>query len=212
MNARISDKQQRMLDFIRQFSDSHSYPPSIRDIGRACGISSTSVVDYNLKGLEQKGLIRRDPEISRGIELVEPRRHQSRIVRVPLIGAIAAGLPIPVPTEDTFASVADDVLEVTPEMTRGKENVYALKVKGTSMIDALINDGDVVIMEYTETAENGEMVAAWLEDEKEATLKRFYREGARVRLQPANASMAPIYVDASNVHIQGRVVGVLRQI
>jgi repressor LexA len=201
-----------MIQYIREFTETHSYPPSIRDIGRACGISSTSVVDYNLKGLEHKGLIRRDPEISRGIELVETRRGQGRLLRVPLIGTIAAGQPIPVPTADTFTTTAEETLELTPELTKGRDNVYALKVKGTSMIDALINDGDIVIMEYTETAENGEMVAAWLEEEREATLKRFYQEGPRVRLQPANATMAPIYADAANVRVQGRVVGVLRQI
>src|SRR5262245_48768141 len=136
-----------MIQYIREFTETHSYPPSIRDIGRACGISSTSVVDYNLKGLEQKGLIRRDPEISRGIELVETRRGQGRLLRVPLIGTIAAGQPIPVPTADTFTTTAEETLELTPELTKGRDNVYALKVKGTSMIDALINDGDIVIME-----------------------------------------------------------------
>ena len=134
------------------------------------------------------------------------------MLRVPLIGTIAAGQPIPVPTADTFTTTAEETLDLTPELTKGRDNVYALKVKGTSMIDALINDGDIVIMEYTETAENGEMVAAWLEEEREATLKRFYQEGPRVRLQPANATMAPIYADAANVRVQGRVVGVLRQI
>jgi repressor LexA len=209
----LTEKQKRMLEFIVEFMETHSYPPSIRDIGRACGISSTSVVDYNLKVLEQKGWIRRDPEISRGIEVVGQRRFvRPRTVSVPLIGTIAAGQPIPVPGSESFSSAPEDLLELPTELTRGKENIFALRVKGTSMIDALINDGDIVLLEQTETAENGEMVAAWLKDEKETTLKRFYREGARVRLQPMNSTMKPIYVDADNVAIQGRVVGVIRQL
>lgn len=203
----LSGKQSHMLKFLRQFLDDKGYPPTIRDIQKGCRISSTSVVEYNLRILEREGYIRRDREVSRGIEL-----GARRIVRVPVIGAIAAGEPIPVPTSDTWGMEEAESLELTEELTRGKEGVYALKVKGTSMIDSLIGDGDLVLMQQAATAENGEMVAVWLKREKEATLKRFYLEPERVRLQPANEEMAPIYADPKNVEIQGRVIGVIRKL
>jgi len=203
----LSDKQSRIINFLHEFIDEKGYPPTIRDIQRGCNISSTSVVEYNLRILEREGYIRRDREVSRGIEL-----GARRIVRVPVLGTIAAGEPIPVPTSDTWSIEDVEPLELTEELTRGKEGVYALKVKGTSMIDALIADGDLVLMQQATTAENGEMVAVWLKREKEATLKRFYLEPGRVRLQPANEEMAPIYTDPENVEIQGRVIGVIRKL
>jgi len=206
-----STKQRRILDFLREFIVEHDYPPSIRQIQDACGISSTSVVDYNLRILEREGYIRRDREVSRAIELLDAGGRRPRVVAVPIIGTIAAGQPIPVPSADTWQSFDwGDSVEVAPEMLGGREKVYALKVKGNSMIDALVNDGDVVLMEAASTAGDGEMVAAWLKQEQEATLKRFYREGARVRLQPANEAMQPIYTDAANVEVQGRVIGAIR--
>ena len=204
----LSAKQSRILSFLHQFVDDRGYPPTIRDIVKGCKISSTSVVEYNLRALEREGHIRRDREVSRGIELSGGRR----IVRVPVIGSIAAGEPIPVPTSDTWGLEAMESLELTEELTRGKKEVYALKVKGTSMVDALINDGDLVLMQQAATAENGEMVAVWLKREKEATLKRFYLEPGRIRLQPANEEMEPLYVDPKNVEIQGKVIGVIRKL
>ncbi|MFQ5924746.1 MAG: transcriptional repressor LexA [Dehalococcoidia bacterium] len=204
----LSDKQSRILSFLHQFLNDRGYPPTIRDIVNGCKISSTSVVEYNLRALEREGHIRRDREVSRGIELSGGRR----VVRVPVIGSIAAGEPIPVPTSDTWGSEAMESLELTEELTRGKKEVYALKVKGTSMVDALINDGDLVLMQQAATAENGEMVAVWLTREKEATLKRFYLERGRVRLQPANEEMEPLYVDPQDVEIQGKVIGVIRKL
>ncbi len=207
----LSEKQQRILEFIQEFISDHDYPPSIRQIQEACKISSTSVVDYNLRILEKEGYIRRDREVSRAIELLEPGGHRRRVTNVPIIGTIAAGQPIPVPTDDTWRSYdPDDTQEVPPDMVGGRENVYALRVKGNSMIDALVNDGDIVIMESTATAQDGDLVAAWLKKEQEATLKRFYREGSRVRLQPANETMEPIHTDADNVEVQGRVIGAIR--
>jgi repressor LexA len=210
----LSPKQQKIYAFIRQFVEERDYPPSIRDIQTACGISSTSVVDYNLKALERQGLIRRDREISRAIELLDNgRRRRPRTLAVPVLGAIAAGSPIPVPSADTFAEVATaDTIDVTEEMTSGYDDIFALRVKGTSMIDALINDGDLVILEAQETAENGQTVAAWLKAEQEATLKRFYLEDGRVRLQPANSTMSPIYTQPDNLEIKGRVIGVIRRL
>ena len=206
----LSGKQKRIFEYIRDFIDEHDYPPSIRQIQEACGISSTSVVDYNLRILEKTGHIRRDREVSRAIEVTHGAARRARMMPVRIIGAIAAGLPIPVPSADTWQSDATDSIDVSPDMIGNRENVYGLRVKGTSMIDALINDGDVVIMEAANDAKQGEMVAVWLEKEQEATLKKFYREGDRVRLQPANETMQPIYTDASNVVVQGRVIAAFR--
>jgi repressor LexA len=205
----LSPRQQKILTFIRRFNDDKEYPPSIRDIQLGCGISSTSVVDYNLKALERMGHIRRDREVSRAIQLLDGSGRRARSVAVPLVGRIAAGQPIPVPE----GSVAyDEMVSVTPDMTGGREDIFALRVKGTSMIDALINDGDVVVMEKANTAQDGDMVAVWLKKEEEVTLKKFYREGDRVRLQPANETLPPIYTEASNVEVQGRVLSVFRPV
>lgn len=206
----LSSKQKRILAFLRRFREEKDYPPTVRDILKGCGISSTSVVDYNLKILEREGYIHRDREVSRGIELLGKERR--RMALVPVIGYIAAGEPIPVPTSDTWEMEPLDTVEVSSELTQGKEGVYALRVKGTSMIDALINDGDIVLMQQAATAEDGEMVAAWLKAEGETTLKKLYRERNRIRLQPANSTMEPIYAVPANVEVQGKVVGVIRQI
>ena len=207
----LSAKQRRILAFIQGFIDEHDYPPSIRQIQEACDISSTSVVDYNLRILEKQGYIRRDRDVSRAIELLEPGGRRPRVVPVPIIGTIAAGQPIPVPSADTWRSFdTEETLEVSPDMVGGRENIYALRVKGNSMIDALVNDGDIVIMEAASAARDGDMVAAWLKREQEATLKRFYREGSQVRLHPANETMQPIRTDADNVEVQGRVIGAVR--
>ena len=209
----LSSKQNKILDFIRTFIDRHDYPPSIRQIQEACGISSTSVVDYNLRALEKSGHIRRDREVSRAIEVLDAGSKRSRVIPVPIIGTIAAGQPIPVPSADTWAEHDySDTIEVTPDMLGNRENVYALRVKGNSMIDALVNDGDIVLMQSTANAQNGEMVAAWLRNEQEVTLKKFYREGDRVRLQPANETMAPIVTEAGNVEVQGKVIMTFRNL
>ncbi len=157
-----------------------------------------------------RGYIRRQREVSRGIQL--PDRAPDA-VPVPLAGQIAAGQPIPVPDAGTWNdAAAADTIGVNRELVRGKEGVYALRVKGTSMIDALINDGDFVLMQYTNVVENGEMAAVWLKEEKEATLKKVYREPGRIRLQPANSQMKPIYTGPDNVEVQGRVIAVIRQL
>ena len=205
----LSTRQQRILEFIQSFYEEHSYPPTIRDIQQACSISSTSVVDYNLRILERLGHIRRDREVSRGIEVLVGGRRRGR---VPVLGYIAAGEPTPVPTQESWGDFeAIDELEV-PQGLLGEvpADAYALRVKGTSMIDALVDDGDVVIVRPVDTVRNGDMVVAWLQTEKEVTLKRLYNEGDRVRLQPANSTMSPIYVDPENLEVQGKVVAVLR--
>jgi repressor LexA len=206
----LSAKQQGILQFMREFINEHDYPPSIRDIQIGCEISSTSVVDYNLKALERLGYIRRDREVSRAIELLDRGSRRPRTVPVPIIGTIAAGQPIPVPTPDTWESIDyDNVFDASEELTKGKANVFALRVRGTSMIDALVNDGDLVILEKTSTCDDGDMVAAWLRRENEATLKKFYREGDRVRLQPANSTMKPIFTETENVEVQGKVLATI---
>jgi repressor LexA len=206
----LSTKQKEILAFLRKFREEKDYPPSIRDIVKACRISSTSVVDYNLKILEKEGYIRRDREVSRGIELLGGARN--RLVRVPVLGYIAAGEPIPVPSSDTWEMEPMDTVEISSELVKGKSDVYALRVKGNSMVDALISDGDIVLMQQAETADNGDMVAAWLKSDGETTLKKLYREPNRIRLQPANSRMKPIYAKPKNVEVQGKVIGVIRQL
>ena len=209
----LSAKQQHIIDFIHTFLVDRGYPPTIRDIVSGCGVSSTSVVDYNLKILEKEGYIRRHREVSRGIELLARSLALRYRVQVAIIGQIAAGEPIPVPTPDTWdITAASETLEVTEDLIRGKEGVYALMVKGSSMVDALINDGDIILMQYVNVVDNGEMAAIWLKAEKEATLKKIYAEPGRIRLQPANSQMQPIYAEPDNVEIQGRVIAVIRQL
>ncbi len=206
----LSARQRQILDFIRRFQRKSGFPPTIRDIVSGCNVSSTSVVDYNLDILEKLGYIRRHRELSRGIELTNVSRVQKHFI--PLLGQIAAGEPIPVPSSDSFTTVPSDTLEVTEDLIRGREGIYALKVKGTSMIDALINDGDFILLEYTNSVDNGETAAVWLKKEKEITLKKVFNEGSRVRLQPANSQMSPIFTSPDNVEIQGRLVAVIRQL
>jgi len=210
---KLSARQQAILDYIGAFLDENDYPPTIRDIQHELGISSTSVVDYNLKVLEEHDLIRRNRNISRGIELVGRTPARAGTVSVPLIGQIAAGSPIPVPESFTGQDVSG-MIELSRDLApQSGQGLFALKVKGHSMIDALIGDGDIVILKSQQTCENGDTVAVWLEEERETTLKKFYLEdGNRVRLQPQNVTMEPIYTSADNVQIQGRLVTVLRQV
>ena len=209
----LSERQEKILDFVKNFTLDNGYPPTIREIGKAVNISSTSVVNYNLDALQRAGFIYRDRTVSRGIRLVDGLGELTgaiHLVRVPLLGRIAAGSPIQVP-EGAYDSDIDTI-ELPRDLVPDDEQIYALKVQGTSMIDALINDGDIVIMRHTSTANNGDMVAAWLTDQEETTLKRFYHEGNRVRLQPENQTMDPIYVAPDKVEVQGRVVTVIRQL
>lgn len=227
---KLSERQRFILEYIREFVGDHGYAPSIREIKSAVeaeglvraesGNTSTSVVDYNLKALEEAGYIRRDRNKSRAIEMVDSigrNRNRQPVYMIPIAPTpIAAGSPIPVLDDISIGAVATaDQVEVTGDFLGRHashiDSLYALRVKGTSMIDALINDGDLVIMEPRETAENGQTVAVWLKAEQEATLKRFYLEEGRVRLQPANTTMQPIFTEPDNVEIKGRVVGVIRR-
>jgi repressor LexA len=206
--------QGRILDFVRRFLEENGLPPTVRDIQRACGISSTSVVDYNLRRLQRDGYLRRRPDMARGLELLEGGKVAVRrpaAQRVPLMGYIAAGEPLPLVGSEGWAPEEPlESVDVPPELCQGRQDLYALKVKGSSMIDALVDDGDVVLVEPLRDAPDGAMVVARLKLQNETTLKRLYREGDTVRLQPANRQMEPIYCPAENVEVQGRVVGVIR--
>jgi repressor LexA len=207
----LSERQRKILEFIKSFTLNSGYPPTIREIGKAVDISSTSVVNYNLNALQKEGCIVRDRTVSRGIKLtegLEGLRAVADVIQVPLLGRIAAGTPVPVP-EDGFVG---ETIELTRDIVSTNDHTYALQVRGDSMIDAFINDGDVVVMRYQETANNGDMVAAWLKNEEETTLKRYYHEGKRIRLQPENSQMEPIYVAPDDLQIQGKVLAVVRQL
>jgi repressor LexA len=215
----LSDRQKHILEFFVEFQQDNSYPPTIREIGNAVDISSTSVVNYNLNKLEEMGYIERERTVSRGIRLLEPAQLLFQdvaeplkgFVQVPLVGRIVASAPAPVPGSD-FDYMPDEFVPLARDLVSDEADLYALEVQGDSMIDALINDGDIVIMHRQAHAEPGEMVAVWLHDREETTLKKFYKENGQVRLQPANPYMDPIYVDAQNVEIQGKVVLVIRQL
>ena len=206
---RKSYDRTKILEFVRRFVEKSGYAPTIGEIQRGLGISSKSVVDRHLNALEKEGHIKRNSQVARGIDVSGIGK---RTRSVPLFGTIAAGQPIPVPTEDTWHTVALDTVDVPADFLPSGSRAYALQVKGTSMIDALVDDGDIVVLDAVSSADDGEMVAAWLPDQEEATLKKLYREKGRVRLQPANRTMKPIYVAPHNIQIQGKVVAVLRKI
>jgi len=204
-----------MLEFIGEFLDENGLPPTVRDIQHACGISSTSVVDYNLRLLQRDGFLRRRPDVARGIELLDetasPRRGATALRRIPVIAYIAAGEPLPLVDDEGWTSgEAMESIDIASDMLSSHQNLYALRVKGKSMIDALVDDGDIVLVDPIRQAPNGVMVVARLKLENETTLKHLYHEGDTVRLQPANSQMEPIYSPADNVEVQGRVVGVIR--
>ncbi|MGC8787178.1 MAG: transcriptional repressor LexA, partial [Anaerolineae bacterium] len=202
-----------------KFVQENGYPPTIREIGRAANISSTSVVNYNLNILQAKGYIQRDREVSRGVKLLDKSVleqalvYDPGIVQVPVLGRIVASEPVPIPDEPFSPLDVDESIALTRDIVQEQGPIYALQVKGDSMIDALVYDGDIVIMKAQKEARNGDLIAAWLKAEKETTLKRFYWEGTnRVRLQPANPNVKPIYVHPSNLEIQGKVIAVIRQL
>jgi repressor LexA len=216
MGKRISEKQRKIMKFIAEHIEENGYPPSMREICAATGISSTSVVSYNLDRLEEAGYISRDREVSRGMRVAHAGPSGGplhALVRLPLLGRIVAGEPVPVPSSD-FALMGDETIEVSRDILGDLEGLYALEVEGDSMMDALVNDGDIVIMHHQKRVENGEMAAVWLRGEGEVTLKHFYQEeDGRVRLQPANPTMGPIYVDdPGQVEVQGKVVMVIRKL
>jgi repressor LexA len=222
----LSDRQKNILDYMESYMAAHNRPPTIREIGAATGITSTSVVNYNLTKLTEKGFIHREAEVSRGLTLTEKaleylgktvgaiRERWDNLLQIPLVGDIVASEPVET-GHDSFASYdLEDALQISstmlPEAVR-HDQLFALRVNGDSMIDAMVNDGDYVIMRQQTEAKNGDMVAVWLKNDGTTTLKHFYNEGDRIRLQPANPTMGPIYAEPANVQVQGRVVMVVRQ-
>lgn len=216
MSEQLPERQQKVLDCIAQYVEDHGFPPTVREIGESIGVNSTSLVSYYLKRLEERGLIVREPSMSRAIQLTEPATSEitvdisdDNLLPIPFLGYIAAGTPL------NFESLegTDETIEINRALFgRDISELYALKVQGNSMIDALINDGDIVVLKHQSRVEQGQMAAVRIKDEGETTLKKFYDEGKRIRLQPANPTMDPIYVPASNVEVQGKVVLVIRQL
>jgi repressor LexA len=212
----LGERHQKILDFIALYQREHKHPPSIREIGEHCDISSTSVVNYYLDQLEKSGHIERDRKISRGMRLTG-NTPLGDMLRVPLLGRIVAGEPIPVPSGADFTTFTpEDSVEIAtslmPAKEKGKE-LFALEVQGDSMIDAMINDGDIVILKPAQDARNGDMVAIWLSDKNETTLKYFYKEKDGYRLQPANPTMKPIMIKKTeSLEIKGKVVMVIRKV
>ena len=197
----LTRRQREILDFLTEFIEHHGYSPSLEEVGRRFGLSSLATVHKHLTNLQEKGFIKRAWNRSRSVELV-PTGAAGRVLEIPLQGYVAAGDPIE-------AVVSPETVAV-PENLTGTRATYALRVRGQSMIDEQIRDGDVVIVEDRKTAENGEMVIALI-DASEATLKTLHRENGRIRLQPANPAMQPIVVDADRVEVQGVVIGLMRR-
>jgi repressor LexA len=216
----LSKRQSDILSYIYEYINGSGRPPTIREIGTAANITSTSVVNYNLTKLMEKGYLDRDPEVSRGLRLTGKAMSLYEavtaavrgLIRIPLVGAIVASEPVSVGHENFSIFDDEDAVELGSGLLPGKtEDLFALRVRGDSMIDAMVNDGDIVIMRKQETFRNGDMLAVWLTPSDTTTLKYVFHEGDKVRLQPANPTMEPIYVEPSDVQVQGKVMMVVRQ-
>jgi repressor LexA len=214
---------------MERYQKQVGYPPSIREICEETNISSTSVVNYYLDQLENWGYIKREKNISRGITMLKDAFNKmidegispivdkiEDLIHIPVVGRIVAGLPVPVPASDLSYFDSESAIDIARSMLPQREKVediFALEVQGDSMIDAMVNDGDVIIMKRAQEAINGEMVAVWLLDKDETTLKYFYKEGGKIRLQPANKTMKPIIIDdPKTVQVQGKVLMVVRRL
>ena len=222
--AGLGERHKKILKFLEKFQAENGYPPSIREIGENTNISSTSVVNYYLNQLEEMNYIERENNVSRGIRLL--RNLEGKLLTaaqtvadmftVPVIGRIVAGEPVPVPSSDFNYFDSETGIDIARSLLPTKEktdDLFALEVQGDSMIDAMVNDGDIVVMRSVTQANNGEMVAVWLADRDETTLKYFFLENGRVRLQPANPLMKPIIIDdPAHVQVQGKVVLVIRRL
>jgi repressor LexA len=202
VDLKLTKRQEEIFEFIKQYSGRHGYPPTVRDIGKAIGLTSSSTVHAHLANLEKLGLVRRDPTKPRALELLgEAARKIAGPVGLPVVGRVAAGSPIL--AEENI----EDYVEVPP-IAGGEDGEYVLRVRGESMKDAGILDGDYVIVHRQETADNGEIVVALVGEE--ATVKRYFRESDHIRLQPENSAMEPIRT--REVAVLGKVVGVCRRV
>lgn len=233
-NEGLGDRHIRIIKFLTEFQESHGYSPSIREIGKHISVDSTSLVDYYLDQLCTEGYIERDKRVSRSIRILKPMyagdtlaTRATQAVRtiaskanelwsIPVLGRIGASLPVPMPPAEGSYFDPESTVEIARSLLPTKERsneLFALEVAGLSMIDAMVNDGDIVIMKRTQNANNGEMVAVWLEDTDETTLKYFFKEGSHVRLQPANPTMNPIIIEnPERLRVQGKVVMIVRRI
>jgi len=220
----LGERHKKILRFLEKYQSENGYPPSIREIGENTSISSTSVVNYYLNQLEEMNYIERESNVSRGIRLMRNLEGQllkaaqtvTDMFTIPVIGRIVAGEPVPVPSSDFNYYDQETGIDIARSLLPPKEkaeDLFALEVQGDSMIDAMVNDGDIVVMRPITQASNGEMVAVWLADRDETTLKYFFLENGRVRLQPANPLMSPIIIDdPAHVQVQGKVVLVIRRL
>jgi repressor LexA len=197
----LTKRQREILDYLQDFIQQHGYAPSLEEIGRRFGLSSLATVHKHLTNLQEKGFIKRAWNRSRSVEMI-PTTNAGRSVELPLLGYVAAGVPI--------EAVASSETIAVPEDLVGRRDTYVLRVRGNSMIDEQICDGDFVIVEDRKTAQNGETVVALLGG-SDVTLKKLYRENGRVRLQPANPAMQPLFIDPDQLQVQGVVVGVMRK-
>ena len=205
----LNDKQSKIISFIQDYYNEFGISPTVREIQNGCNITSTSVVDYNLKALKNKGYLDKRPDISRAIKL---NNINDNFLRIPILSSIAAGEPLIVnPEQISDPESYDDYVELPNNFSKEKQ-LFALRVKGDSMIDALISNNDIVIMKPADEAGNGEMIAAWLPANEEVTLKRFYLRNNKVELHSENPKYDPIVVDPKNVLIKGKVVGVIRKV
>ncbi len=221
--AGLGERHKKILKFLEKFQSENGFPPSIREIGENTKISSTSVVNYYLNQLEEMNFIERESNVSRGIRLVrtlegnlmQTAKAITDMFTVPVVGRIVAGEPVPVPSSDFNYYDQETGIDIARSLLPPREkteDLFALEVQGDSMIDAMVNDGDIVIMRPITQVENGEMVAVWLSDRDETTLKYFFNENGKVRLQPANPTMKPIIIDnPAQVKVQGKVVLVIRR-
>ena len=230
-SANLTDPEIKVLQILEDYYTKNGYPPSIRDILTAGKFSSTSVVNYYLNQLETSGHIERSGRVSRGIRILKPfseiaqgpiekavkqlRETMEEVLHIPVLGRIFASAPTLLPGTDGFSVITPETfVDVARSMLPAREKtdeLYALEVRGDSLIDAMVNDGDIVIMKPIKEVRNGELVAIWLADKEETTLKYFFQENGKVRLQPANPEMKPIIIDdPSHVQVQGKVVMVIR--
>jgi repressor LexA len=196
----LTKRQKEILDFVREHVERHGYAPTLQEIGARFGLSSPATVYKHVEQLVNKGYLRKAAHQGRGIQLVDPE--PVRTVEVPLLGQIAAGRPIE-------ALVEPETINLPPDLV-GRKPTYVLRVRGNSMIEEQIRDGDLVVVEDRAAADDGETVIALLRGE-EATLKKYYREGRMIRLQPANPTIEPLFLDETDLRIQGVVIGVLRR-
>lgn len=231
----LGERHRKIMEFLTSFQKQRGYSPSIREIGEYIHVESTSLVNYYLEQLVKKEYIDRDKRVSRGIRVLRPLHGESalsgarvsqamqkavqrttELLNIPVWGRIGASLPVPMPPAEGSYFDPESTVEIARSLLPAREKMnelFALEVSGQSMIDAMVDDGDIVIMKRTQNANNGEMVAVWLEDTDETTLKYFFRESNHVRLQPANPTMTPIIIDnPERIRIQGKVIMIVRQV